>query len=225
MLLNDRTLLRLHLEAVWNIQLPLITYTHVNVLASGYPPPWLLYVAQMADEYIYVWRSNVDASSRQALLKYMAQIYSGQPDKRGIEREVALKFVDQPAMTQAQAQQLAQPITDQSVVEEFQPGASHYFFERSRAPLFGTIRDGRLLSIAHSSRSTSEACELGIETHPEARRRGYALAATILWTQAVLQENLVPIYSALADNAASLALADAAGYRAFAHGTSITNLP
>ena len=61
-----------------------------------------------------------------------------------------------------------------------------------------------------------EACELGIDTLPEARRQGYALAATILWTQAVLQERLVPIYSADASNTASLGLADAAGYRAFA---------
>ena len=61
-----------------------------------------------------------------------------------------------------------------------------------------------------------EACELGIDTLPEARHQGYALAATILWTQAVLQERLVPIYSADAFNTASLRLADAAGYRAFA---------
>jgi len=74
----------------------------------------------------------------------------------------------------------------------------------------------QLLSLAHSFRRTREACELGIDTVPEARRKGYALAATILWTRAVLQEGLVPIYSALAENTASLRLADAAGYRAFA---------
>jgi RimJ/RimL family protein N-acetyltransferase len=75
---------------------------------------------------------------------------------------------------------------------------------------------GRLLSLAHSSRRTKEACELGIDTLLEARRKGYALAATILWTHAVMQEGLVPIYSAHAENTASLRLAAAAGYRAFA---------
>lgn len=50
----------------------------------------------------------------------------------------------------------------------------------------------------------------------EARRKGYALAATVMWAQAVLQERLVPLYSGDASNTASLHLADAAGYRAFA---------
>ena len=57
---------------------------------------------------------------------------------------------------------------------------------------------------------------MGIDTLPEARRRGYALAATIVWAQTVLREGLVPIYSALAENTASLRLAAAAGYRPFA---------
>jgi len=51
---------------------------------------------------------------------------------------------------------------------------------------------------------------------PKLVEKVYALAATILWTRAVLQEGLVPIYSVLAENTASLRLADAAGYRAFA---------
>ena len=76
---------------------------------------------------------------------------------------------------------------------------------------------GRVVSLAHSSRRTHEACELGVDTLPEARRRGYALAVTTLWARMVLQEGLVPLYSALAGNRASLALAAAAGYRVFAH--------
>ena len=75
---------------------------------------------------------------------------------------------------------------------------------------------GQLLSLAHSSRRTQEACELGIDTLPEARRKGYALAATIVWVHTVLREGLVPIYSALAENTASLHLAAAAGYRPLA---------
>jgi len=225
--IDDRTLCRLHIEAVWDIQLPPIIQNEVEIQGSSNQPPWLLYIAQVANERISIWRANVDASTRQALLKHAENvlIHSGQAGEMGIGREVALKFTGQSKMTLAQAQQLAQPIVEQDVVEAFQPGAAQYFFERGREPLFGTIRDGRLLSIAHSSRRTSEACELGIETLPEARRQGYALAATILWTHAVLRENLVPIYSALAENAASLALAAAAGYRIFARGINIINLP
>ncbi len=78
-----------------------------------------------------------------------------------------------------------------------------------------------LLSLAHSSRRTVEACELGIDTLPEARRRGYALMATVVWAATVVQEGLVPIYSAFMTNTASLRLAAAAGYRIFASGATI----
>jgi predicted GNAT family acetyltransferase len=81
--------------------------------------------------------------------------------------------------------------------------------------------DGRLLALAHSSRRTAQACELGIDTLPEARRRGYALAATMLWTRAILDEGLIPFYSALAENSTSLALAAAAGYREFARAAYV----
>jgi predicted GNAT family acetyltransferase len=81
--------------------------------------------------------------------------------------------------------------------------------------------DGRLCSIAHSSRRTREACELGINTLPEARRKGYALAATVAWSAAIVQEGLTPIYSALATNTPSLNLACAAGYREIARAVTL----
>ncbi len=105
---------------------------------------------------------------------------------------------------------------DRALIEAFEPDAHDYYFRPEKQPLVGVVISGLLLSLAHSSRRTPEACELGIDTLPEARQRGYALAATIVWTQAVLQERLLPIYSADASNTASLRLADAAGYRAFA---------
>ncbi len=67
--LDDRTLLRLHLEAVWDIQLPPILQNDIEVLINSKQPPWLLYIAQIANEHIYIWHANVDASTRQALLK------------------------------------------------------------------------------------------------------------------------------------------------------------
>ncbi len=227
MVFDDRTLCRLHLEAVWDIQLPLIIQNDIEIDSSSNQPPWLLYVAQVANERISIWHTGVDSPTRQNLLKQAeaALTHSRQAGEMGSERDDALKYTGQSRMTLVQARRLAHPITEQNVVEAFQPGAAQYFFERGREPLFGTIRDGRLLSIAHSSRRVPEACELGIETLPEARRQGYALAATILWTHAVLGENLVPIYSALAENAPSLALAAAAGYHVFARGINITNQP
>jgi predicted GNAT family acetyltransferase len=89
-------------------------------------------------------------------------------------------------------------------------------------PVFAVIAENRLLSVAHSSRRTALACELGVETHAQARRRGFALAVTLLWANAVEQEGLLPFYSAMAENSASLKLAHSAGYRPFVRGTTIT---
>ena len=145
---------------------------------------------------------------------------------RGIGREIAFKFTEQPTMDMKRAQQLAHLITpdEYTQVERFEPGAEEYYFAPERQPLYGVSVEGRLLSIAHSSRRTLEACELGLATLPEARRRGYAIAATLLWTSAIIKERRIPFYSALAENAASLALAHKAGYRAFAHGISFTSI-
>ncbi|MFL5701810.1 MAG: GNAT family N-acetyltransferase, partial [Ktedonobacteraceae bacterium] len=123
----------------------------------------------------------------------------------------------------AAAQQVARLLTpdDQALVEIFDPGNVEYYFHPDRRPLIGVIVEGHLLSLAHSSRRTAEACELGIDTLPEARRKGYALAATLLWAASVAQEDLVPFYSASAENTASLGLASAAGYRAFARAATI----
>lgn len=91
-------------------------------------------------------------------------------------------------------------------------GSAAYYLGPQRAPCIGVFAGGRLVSVAHSSRRTTLACALGIETQSDARSRGYATSATIAWTHAVHQEGLLPIYSARADNTASLRLAAAAGY-------------
>ncbi len=116
------------------------------------------------------------------------------------------------------AHTIARPLTsqDQSLIDPFHPGAFGDYLHPEMQPLIGVVISGRLLSLAHSSRRTQEACELGIDTVPEARRKGYALAATIVWAQTVLRDGLIPIYSTLAENTASLRLAAAAGYRPFA---------
>ena len=98
------------------------------------------------------------------------------------------------------------------LLEAFEAGSASYYLNPSCAPCIGVIVDGRLVSVAHSSRRTTAACELGINTVPGARRQGYATAATRAWTQAIQQEGLTPIYSAFAYNTASLRLAATVGY-------------
>ena len=131
---------------------------------------------------------------------------------------MALSLIASPRLDEAATRSIARPLTekDRALVEAFEADAQDYYFRPERQPLIGVVISGHLLSLAHSSRRTSEACELGIDTLAGARRKGYGLAATIVWTQAILQERLVPIYSADASNIASLRLADAAGYRTFA---------
>ena len=72
-----------------------------------------------------------------------------------------------------------------------------YFTSLNRQPVVGIVADGELLCVAHSSRRTTFACELGIETLADARRRGYALACTLRWAALVVAGGRIPFYLSL----------------------------
>lgn len=218
MISTDRTLLRLHVEAVWGVQLSSITSNDLDLLPESARPAWKLCVAEIATGRVHIWRPDVNAAEREELHLQIDEALAFPPIATAIpdvSREVALSQVASPRLDIETARSIARPLTpdDHELIERFWSGD---LLEDNTHPLFGVVVAGRLLSLAHSSRRTPEACELGIETLPEARRKGYALAATILWAHAVAQEGLVPIYSASAENTASLRLAEAAGYRSFA---------
>jgi RimJ/RimL family protein N-acetyltransferase len=224
----ERALLRLHIEAVWGVRLPGIGEhaTDVELLPESQRPAWHLCAAAMSSGNVSIWRPDVEADQREALLVRANAALALPPAataEPGISREVALYQVAPPRLDLDTARTIARPLIeqDQSLIEAFEAGSAPYYFHPDRRPLIGVVSAGRLFSIAHSSRRTSEACELGIDTLPEARHRGYALASTILWTAAVAQEGLIPIYSALMQNEASLKLAAAAGYRPFARAALI----
>jgi RimJ/RimL family protein N-acetyltransferase len=221
-----RALLRLHIEAAWGIHLPLLTLNTVELLREGMQPSWKLYAAEMAGEQVAIWRPDVAAPEREALFERAREVLAVPPTEPitpHIGIDVVLHQVASPTMSMAAAQRIARLLTpdDQVVVERFDPGEVEYYFHPDRRPLIGVIVAGRVLSLAHSSRRTAQACELGIDTLPEARRKGYALAATLLWAASVAQEDLVPFYSTSAENTASLGLAAAAGYRVFARAVVI----
>jgi len=227
MQLSERTLLRLHVEAVWGVQLPAILHSDITLSHESKQPSWKLCAAAISDDHVTIWRPDVHAAEREALLARAHEALALPPKvatARNISREVALQQVTSPTMDMTTVQQLARPLTarDRSLLRAFQPNSEEYYLHTNRRPLIGVINEGRLLSLAHSSRRITEACELGITTLPAARRKGYALAATILWTATVTEEGLIPIYSALIKNQASLSLASAAGYRIFAHIATIT---
>lgn len=218
---TDRTLLRLHVEAVWGVRLPSAVLNDVELLPDGFQPSWSLCAADLTSERVYIWRPGVTTTEREALRLETSKALAFPPSGAaltGVHQEVALSLVASPRLDEATARSIARHLTekDRSLLEALKPDAHGRYFHPEKQPLIGVVISGQLLSLACSSRRTSEACELGIDTLAEARRKGYALAATIVWTQAILQEGLVPIYSADASNTASLHLADAAGYRTFA---------
>ena len=225
MALTHRELLRLHIEAVWGVQLPTIEQYDIELMPESIRPTWKLYVAELVDARIHVWRSDVGAEEREVLRLRATEALAFPPlvaPMAGVSREVALSFSASPKLDSNAARTIARSLTpqDRPLIEAFQVGSAEDYLRQEVQPLVGVIRNGRLLSLAHSSRRTAQACELGIDTLPEARQKGYALAATIVWTQMILQEGLVPLYSAEASNTPSLRLAQAAGYRVFARGAS-----
>lgn len=224
--LSERMLLRLHIEAVWGVKLAPFERDETTLLAESARPDWQLYAADLAEGRILVWRENLVFAVREALLARLKEAWSlpvQGPAPPGISREVAFHLVAEPEIDLTVARQIACLLTpeDYALIEAFQPGAAEAMLRPELQPLLGVVVAGRLLSLAHSSRKTAEACELGIDTLPEARRRGYALAATVAWSAAIGEEGLTPLYSAFAENSASLRLAVAAGYRQFARAVTI----
>ncbi|HEY7851313.1 MAG TPA: GNAT family N-acetyltransferase [Ktedonobacterales bacterium] len=217
----DRALLRLHVEAVWGVKLPPLEQNETAVLPESAQPNWRLCAADLAEGRLLIWRSDTTAKERTELLARLDAASAAPPDAApasGVGREVALRLAAAPVIDLAAARQTARPLTrdDFARIEAFWPGEAEATLGPDLRPVIGVIVGGRLLSVAHSSRRTAQACELGIETRPEARRQRYALAATVVWSAAINDEGLTPIYSALAENTASLRLAVAAGYRVFA---------
>lgn len=225
MLSAERVLLRQHVEAVWGVQLPPLVDDDCELLSTGFQPSWQLYAADVASERIFIWRPDVSLSERKVLHQRVdeALAFSLPVDPlAGISREVVLSFTASSALDLDAAYHLVRPLTlqDYPLLKLYQPDVPSSILASVKRPLVGAIDSGRLLCLAHSSRRTPEACELGIDTLPTARRKGYALAATVVWTHLILQEGPVPLYSAFAENTASLHLAAKAGYRAFARGAT-----
>lgn len=225
MALTDREMLRLHVEAVWGVKLPPIERGEVELLPESARPDWRLYVANLAGERVLIWRAGLASEEREQLRARIEEARS-LPEEAlqaaGVGREVAFRLSAEPAIDQAEVQRLTRTLTqeDYELIEIFWPGEARSVLQNEQ-PLLGVIVEGRLLSLAHSSRRTVEACELGIDTLREARRKGYALASTVAWSAAILAEGLTPIYSAHSWNTASLRLAVSAGYREFARGVTL----
>ena len=214
---TDREFLRLHLEAVWSISLPPLAGAEVELATEGAQPPWSIYRARLVDgDTVSVWRAGATPAERADLLRRADVAGLAWDRDLRMRREVALRLAETPTPASSRARQLT--AADEALVEAFEGGSASYFLAAEQDPCFGVVVEGLLVSVAHSSRRTALACELGVETLPAARRQGCALAVTAAWSEAIRREGLTPIYSALAANVASLGLAARAGYVRVAEG-------
>lgn len=74
-------------------------------------------------------------------------------------------------------------------------------------PCLAVIRDGTVVSVCFSARTSPRAAEAGVETLAAHRGRGYATAAVAAWAAAVRAAGRVPLYSTSWDNRASQGVA------------------
>ena len=224
MALSDLEFLRRHIEAVWDLHVPPLASGDNDLPPGPASPPWSLHLSYRANgTVVRCWGWTVPQEARRVLLARAEEALARPTSETvgpAITREVILRREAEPRLSPAEAARLARPFTVQDATA-LRASRIAARLEPASAPQCGVVVDGEVMALAHSSRRTAFACELGVETVPHVRRSGYALAATVLWTEAVLAEGLLPIYSAHLENAGSLALAHAAGFRELARAAYI----
>jgi len=82
-----------------------------------------------------------------------------------------------------------------------------------RGCVAGAIRDGHVVSLAHTFATSKVYADIGVRTLTEWRRMGLATATASLVARAIQQDRRIPVWSCGGGNVASLALAARLGFR------------
>jgi RimJ/RimL family protein N-acetyltransferase len=93
---------------------------------------------------------------------------------------------------------------------------------RYRRPFVAVAHDAKAVSLCASVRISPAVHCAGVETHPEHRQRGHALAAVSGWAHAVQQLGATPFYSTSWDNVASRGVASRLGFQHVANDFHIS---
>ena len=141
---TDRTLLRLHVEAVWDVRLPSPVLNDVELLRESFQPSWKLCVAELADGRVHIWRPDVTSTEREVLRLRVSQALAFPPVVApipGVSREVALSLVASPRLDVDMANSIVRLLTswDRPLIEAFQPGSLDDYFHSKRHPLIGVV--------------------------------------------------------------------------------------
>lgn len=91
-----------------------------------------------------------------------------------------------------------------------------------RQPVYCVLDRGRPVSLCASARVTAEACEAGVETLPDYRGRGHAVAVVSAWAAAVARLGALPLYSTSWENHASQRVAAKCGFTGYGSDYHIT---
>lgn len=123
---EERMLLRLHLEAVWGIRLPLLTRNEIVPLPWSEKPKWKLCLAvlESTGECISVWHQGVSSEDRPGLLASLQAAIAGPevgPWPEGVKREVALYQIAEPQISLGLARRLARPLSKRRDIDLINP--------------------------------------------------------------------------------------------------------
>src|SRR2546421_11540705 len=115
---TERTLLRLHVEAVWGIQLP--SFIQSDTLLPSLPllspatkhPSWKLCAAAITGDRVNIWRPDDQARERAALLTRENEALAMPPTAAtpAITRDLALHQLASPTIDRTTLPQLARPL-------------------------------------------------------------------------------------------------------------------